>query len=238
FGCQECAGGVLLCQECCVDRHADNLLHVIYRWAGTYFVRTSLCDLMLRIQLGHPPRNRCLNPQAGHSDFVVLHDNSIHQVHINFCDCDQGGHEEPFIQLLCEGWYPATHERPQTVATFQVLDRFHMQTLQAKTTTYDFYTVLERLISNTGVKLPDRYQPFLWMSCQWRHLMMLKWAGRRHNQSGVLGTAAGELALGCPVCPDPKVNLLEGWDNTTPADHCVSYSLLAICLHSLNNNNY
>lgn len=180
---------------------------------------------MLRIQLGHPPRERCSNPQPGHSDFVVLHDNGIHRVHVDFCGCDRGEREEAYIQLLREGWYPATHERPQTAATFQVLDRFHLQTLQAKTTAYDFYTVLERLTGNTGVKPPDRYQPFLRMSRQWRHLMMLKRAGRGHDPSGVLGTGAGELAVECLVCPNPKVNLPEGWENAAPADQCVSYPL-------------
>lgn len=30
YRCQECAGEVLLCQTCCVRKHADNPLHVIY----------------------------------------------------------------------------------------------------------------------------------------------------------------------------------------------------------------
>jgi hypothetical protein len=30
FRCQECAGGVLLCKGCCVDKHTDNPLHVIF----------------------------------------------------------------------------------------------------------------------------------------------------------------------------------------------------------------
>jgi hypothetical protein len=30
YRCQECTGGLLLCKECCVDKHADAPLHVIY----------------------------------------------------------------------------------------------------------------------------------------------------------------------------------------------------------------
>jgi hypothetical protein len=30
YRCQECAGGVMLCRTCCIDKHADNPLHVIY----------------------------------------------------------------------------------------------------------------------------------------------------------------------------------------------------------------
>jgi hypothetical protein len=116
------------------------------------------------------------------------------------------------------GWFPASDGRPQTAATFLVLDQFHLHTLQAKTTAYDFYAVLERLTDNAGVKPPDRYQIFLRMAWQYRHLLMLKRAGRGHDSSGVWGTGAGELAIECPVCPDPKVNLPEGWENAPPED--------------------
>jgi hypothetical protein len=93
-----------------------------------------------------------------------------------------------------------------------------MSTLQAKMTAYDYYTVLEHLTNNVRVKPPDRYQVFLRMARQWRHLLMLKRAGHGHDPSGVFGTGAGELALECPVCPNPKVNLPEGWETALPED--------------------
>jgi hypothetical protein len=30
YRCQECAGGILLCRECCVDKHAEDPLHAIF----------------------------------------------------------------------------------------------------------------------------------------------------------------------------------------------------------------
>jgi hypothetical protein len=149
---------------------------------------------------------------------VVLHDNGIHTVNIDFCGCDSAMRADPYIQLLRAGWYLATDKRPQTAATFSVLDTFHLHTLQAKTTAYDFYAVLERLTDATGLKPPNRYQVFLRMTRQYRHLLMLKRAGRGHDRSGVWGTAAGELAVECPVCPNPQVNLPEGWEDAPPAD--------------------
>ncbi|KAJ7788725.1 hypothetical protein B0H14DRAFT_2627987 [Mycena olivaceomarginata] len=218
YRCQECAGGLLLCKECCVGTHAENPLHVIFKWTGLFFIKTSLQKLGLRIQFGHPPHERCSRAVAGHEDFVVLHDNGIHIVDVDFCACDSGQRDEPYIQLLRGGWYPATDDRPQTAATFLILDKFHLHTLQAKTTAYDFYAVLERLTNNTGIKPPDRYQVFMRMAREYRHLLMLKRAGRGHNPSGVWGTATGELAVECPVCPNPKVNLPEGWENAPPED--------------------
>jgi hypothetical protein len=48
---------------------------------------------------------------------------------------------------------------------------------------------------------------------EWRHIKMLKRAGRGHDPTGVGGTTAGELAVPCRACPIPGVNLPEGWED-------------------------
>ncbi|KAJ7642651.1 hypothetical protein DFH06DRAFT_999477, partial [Mycena polygramma] len=93
---------------------------------------------------------------------------------------------------------------------------FLTQTLQAKTTMYDFYTALERLTDGTGAKPPHRYREFLRMVREYRHLLMLKRGGRGHAQSGVNGTMAGELAIRCPACPRPGINLPNDWEQAPP----------------------
>jgi hypothetical protein len=145
---------------------------------------------------------------------IVLHTNGIHEVAVDSCDCEHrlwaGSPEE---QLQRAGWFPATDDRPRTCATFKVLDTFLTLTYQAKTTMYDYYLVLEKLTDNTGIKPPNRYQAFLRMVREYAHLLMLKRAGHTHAQSGVMGTQQGELAVRCPCCPVPGVNLPEGWEN-------------------------
>ena len=54
------------------------------------------------------------------------------------------------------------------------------------------------------------------MLVQWHHLRLLKRGGRAHDDSGVNGTKGGELALMCPSCPHPGINLPEGWQNAPP----------------------
>ncbi|KAJ7070273.1 hypothetical protein B0H15DRAFT_918090 [Mycena belliarum] len=49
------------------------------------------------------------------------------------------------------------------------------------------------------------------MGREWRHLRMLKRAGRGHAKGGVDGTKAGECALLCPACPQPGMNLPPNW---------------------------
>lgn len=45
---------------------------------------------------------------------------------------------------------------------------------------------------------------------------MLKRGGRGHDPAGAAGTKNGELALMCPSCPHPGINLPAGWADAPP----------------------
>lgn len=49
------------------------------------------------------------------------------------------------------------------------------------------------------------------MTRQWRHVRMLKRAGRGHDPQGIAKTKPGECALLCPACPQPGWNLPPDW---------------------------
>ncbi|KAF7349568.1 CxC2 domain-containing protein [Mycena sanguinolenta] len=203
------------------EKHRENPLHRIEKWHNSYFVRTSLARLGLRVQLGHRPYERCSAPEPARSGFITIHTNGIHEMLVDFCGCERSADAgPPEIQLLHAGWFPATHERPQTCATISVLEKFHQDTLQSKMTMYDFYGVLEKLTDNTGIKPPDRYHEWIRMCREFRHLMLLKRGGRAlaYSTSGVDGTQQGELAIECPACPRPGVNLPEGWEDASLED--------------------
>lgn len=52
---------------------------------------------------------------------------------------------------------------------------------------------------------------------EWRHLRMLKRAGRGNDPARkVADTRAGELAVECPACPRPGVNIPDDWENVPP----------------------
>lgn len=81
-----------------------------------------------------------------------------------------------------------------------------------KVSTYDMYRTIERLTNNSGIQMPKpRYRPTMRCLNQWRHLKALKRAGRGHDPAGAVGTSNGELALLCPSCPHPGINLPENW---------------------------
>ncbi|KAJ7791737.1 hypothetical protein B0H14DRAFT_2395344 [Mycena olivaceomarginata] len=229
YRCTSCYGDQMLCADCMVLAHRTNPLHRIEEWEGAFFVPSSLKALGLRVQLGHHPGERCAEPVPLHSQFVVLHVNGIHEVAVDACDCERRAWAgPPEEQLQRVGWFPATDMRPRTCATMEMLDHFLLQTYQAKTTMYDYYSVLEKSTNNTGVKPPNRYNAFLRMVREYSHLLMLKRAGRGHAKSGVMGTTQGVLAVLCPCCPIPGVNLPEGWENAPPEHQSLYILFIAI----------
>ncbi|KAF7292129.1 CxC2 domain-containing protein [Mycena indigotica] len=226
YRCESCHGDRMVCAECCVQEHETNPTHFIEKWTGVYFMRISSRELGLRIQFGHLLGQTCPLPRTGRPDFVIIADNGIHEVGVDFCGCQNS--DPNYIQLLKAGYYPATTSSPRTCATFSCLDRFHYLSLRAKTTAYDYYSTLESLTDGLGIKPPDRYSIFLRISRQYRHLKLLKRMGRGHDAYGVMGTGPGELALKCPACPRPGVNLPEGWEDARPEDQCLYIMFIAM----------
>jgi len=121
-------------------------------WNGLFFQRSSLKDLGLRVQLGHPPGRFCPTKEPGHKNFCVVDTSGIYSVAVDFCRCTDVPHR---TQLLRIGWWPATPLEPQTCATMSVLRHFHLLNLQGKVTGYSFYRTLEYQTDNTGLNIPS-----------------------------------------------------------------------------------
>jgi len=54
------------------------------------------------------------------------------------------------------------------------------------------------------------------MLMQWRHLKLLKWGGHAHDPDRAKATKPGELAVLFPSCPQPGINLPDGWEDMPP----------------------
>ncbi len=178
-------------------------------WEGTSFVRSTLKDIRLVLHLNHASL-RCPAPIPTHEHFQVIHTNGVHEVALSYCGCSREIPRD--IQLLRRGLYPSTQKRVRMCVTFSLLKLLHILSLMGKVSAYDMYRSIERLTNNTGVNMPrSRYRPTMRCLNQWRHLKALKRGGRGHDPSGIAGTADGELAVLCPSCPYPGINLPEGW---------------------------
>ncbi|KAJ3833633.1 hypothetical protein F5878DRAFT_665489 [Lentinula raphanica] len=213
FRCMECFPEDLVCENCCRRMHEFRPLDVVEKWNGKFFERISLKTIGVFVQLGHNARTACPNPRVV-ENFTVIHVNGIHTVRLHYCCCpNELVAGERWQQLLRRRWFPATHIDPQTAATYQVMNMFHILTLQGKVTTYDFYAGLEKMTDNAAlVSLPDRYRSFSRMMKEWRHLKMAKRSGRGNDAERSLAeTKNGEMGIKCPACPRPDVNLPENW---------------------------
>ncbi|KAK7030523.1 CxC2 domain-containing protein [Favolaschia claudopus] len=224
--CLDCHSGLLYCGECCVRNHADNPLHIVEEWDGRFFQRTTLKTLGLTIWFGHPD---CSRRHSGHQNFVVLDVSGIHQVRVEFCACERRLEMGSLrTQLLRRRWFPATDDHPRSAATFRLLDHFQKLTLQAKTTHWDFYCTVERMVDAAGDVPPNRYVEFMRMARFFRHLLLLKRGGRGHATGGVGATSAGELAIRCPACPRPGINLPNDWESASPEQRFLYTFFLAL----------
>jgi hypothetical protein len=88
---------------------------------------------------------------------VVLDVNGVHEVGVNFCDCEKSKPE--FIQLLCYGSFPASVDRPKTAASFTVLKHFQLLNFESKVSPFEFYNTLACLTDNTGLSIPKVRKP-------------------------------------------------------------------------------
>ncbi|KAG2054274.1 hypothetical protein BDR06DRAFT_982471 [Suillus hirtellus] len=184
--CEDCFSLEMTCAACCV------------KWNGSSFEQSSLKEIGLRVQLGHSDL-KCVCPERGHVDFIVIHVNRIHCVNVDFCGCDQCvSHRQ---QLLCCDWYPATIHFPQTACTRHVLEYFLVMTWSSKVSGHEFYMTLEHLTDNVGLNIPN-----------FRHIRMMKQAGRGNVGGGIASMEPGTLAVQCPACPHPGINLTGDWE--------------------------
>ncbi|KIL54859.1 hypothetical protein M378DRAFT_91785, partial [Amanita muscaria Koide BX008] len=114
-------------------------------------------------------------------------------------------------------------QNPTTAATFRTLHHFQLLNFEAKCSAYEYFQTLVRETDNTGlIQVKDRYKEFLRMTHEWRHLKMMKRAGRRHDDSGA--KKEGSCAILCPACPQPGINLPVNWENA-PDDTAWLYTL-------------
>ena len=146
----------------------------------------------------------------GNPWLTVVDTTGIHQIQVRYCRCTDGCFVSEHIQLLRAGLYPATITMPRTVFTFRVLDDYLLLNLETKATPQRFLAKLQRSTTNHFPDaLPDRYRELLRVIRQWRNLKQQQNAGLAYT--GQSNTKPGGLALFCPACPQPDINLPADW---------------------------
>ncbi|KAK7681433.1 hypothetical protein QCA50_015525 [Cerrena zonata] len=141
---------------------------------------------------------------------TAVHASGIHELRVRPCRCALGRHIPVFDQMLYMGLYPASRKQTRTVFTFEALDDYDLENLETKASAAKHYDKLIRLTANAFPSMvPKRYRELLRIAREWRNLKSRQRAGYAYSPADVI--PAGGLALFCPTCPQPGVNLPEDW---------------------------
>ncbi|KZS90570.1 hypothetical protein SISNIDRAFT_386166, partial [Sistotremastrum niveocremeum HHB9708] len=217
YQCQDCFLPPLACSDCTVRMHTHHPLHRIKKWYGGTWHRSSLWEIGLTVCLGHDDLSPCPVPHRYDAPITVLHTTGFHDVAVVFCGCSTNPNDLlKRNQLLRVKWFPASQDKPQTAFTFDLLELFHQITSVSGFSAHQYHSALQNLTDNSGtvnVPVSKRYDDLGHCTRYYRHLQMLKRAGRAHEDNGIANTAQGALALQCPACPHPAINLPPDWQH-------------------------
>ncbi|KAI0704604.1 hypothetical protein C8Q76DRAFT_624101, partial [Earliella scabrosa] len=240
--CITCVRTPTYCAACLRSSHEFLPLHRVQFWNGSYFRSAWLRQVGVRIHCGHgglpcPIPNRD-DDEEGETEGVSLAElpdfdlqdaylptayetsgsdrmvcivdvNGVHELSVAFCRCPNAPRDD--VQLLRLALYPASIKRPRTAFTTRVLDDFLLANRECHTSARNYYNKLRRTTNAAFPHVvPDRYKELLRLSRQWRNLQMRKHAGFGHRADPI---GPGDLAIRCPACPDPALNLPENWQD-------------------------
>ena len=170
FRCKDCFGQGLLCQSCCLEAHSSLPFHSIEKWTGEFFKKTSLHAEGFILHLGHGglccPANSTSPATGGEvaedgeqdevgevllegwepkdtRTLVIICISGVHQLIVSWCCCP--GAPDHGTQLFQHKLFPASTSRLSTAFTFAVLEYFHVDAVECKTSASNFSSKLCRL---------------------------------------------------------------------------------------------
>ncbi len=170
-------------------------------------------DLPAYLAEGHRFAGSVPRSDALQNSYVrVVHINGIHHIALVTCEC-RGGNDLHIDLMACR-LMPASFQRTRTLFSTQLLDNFRLANLEMKASAYQFYQLLRRVtLPMAPSEVVDLYNEFRRMSRLWRWMKKLKWSGFGHNDRRVDDVKDGELAIYCPACPQPGINIPADWKN-------------------------
>ncbi|KAH8999650.1 hypothetical protein EDB86DRAFT_3075718 [Lactarius hatsudake] len=163
--------------------------------------------------------SRVRTADSGNPLFTVVDRSGVFDMEIVFCVCS--GMDNMGEQLLRAGLFPSTFKQIETLFTFSVLEDFITDNLECKTTAQQYYSKLQSMTSKMFPnKVQNRYKQLLRASRQWRDLKTRMESGLGH-QPETESPPDGAMAVFCPACPQPGINLPTDWKTLYPPDQLI-----------------
>ncbi|KAI9434694.1 hypothetical protein H4582DRAFT_1818474 [Lactarius indigo] len=146
---------------------------------------------------------------SGNPLITVVNQTGVFDMDVLFCICPNAGANDE--QLLQAGIFPSTFKQIETAFTFSVLDDFLADNLECKTTAQQYYSKLQSITNRMFPDhVPNLYKQLLRASRQWRDLKNRIESGLGHQHTGTSANE-GSMAIFCPACPQPGINLPDDW---------------------------
>ncbi|KAI0735656.1 hypothetical protein C8Q76DRAFT_611678 [Earliella scabrosa] len=210
YRCPECFSMPHLCAPCVLKVHAFSPFHRLQRWDPDqgFWHKASAAELGLVLYAGHGGRACPLISRPPRA-MVIAHAHGLTKFPVSFCECTHPEAPRKTMQLLRLGLYPASWSLPRTAFTLDLMRDFHLLSLQGNLTAQDFCTYLARCTDNVRTQdVPDRYREFM---ASMREFSFLR-ACKRAAQQPTRQLPPRSLAVLCPACPQPGMNMRPGWE--------------------------
>jgi hypothetical protein len=98
------------------------------------------------VQLSFGSSNPGRSDSDGNPIITVIDRSGVHEIGVRWCCCPEAPGRD--MQLMMAGLFPATFRNPKTAFTFRVLEEFHLDNLECKTTPSQFFSRLRRLTND------------------------------------------------------------------------------------------
>src|SRR6201991_3826620 len=98
------------------------------------------------LQFGFSGSNLGCKDKEGNPVITVVDRSGVHEIGVTWCSCSEAPKRD--MQLMMSGLFPATFCNPKTAFTFRVLEDFHLDNLECKTTPGQFFSRLRRLTND------------------------------------------------------------------------------------------
>ncbi|KAI0056526.1 hypothetical protein BV25DRAFT_1977834 [Artomyces pyxidatus] len=211
--CVDCFHCTPVCKQCLCTSHAAMPFHRVEEWAEPkcFWERTTLSKAGLRVELGHGGKACPVRGADGYRYMTIVHSRGIEKMDVGFCLCAAPGNSvaetEP-RQLMAFGLFPASWKRPLTAFAINMFKDYKLLHLQSQITAGDFVRFLERSTDNVEPDtVANRTREFMTAYREYSYLVATKRAGVKPGKDMV----AGSLAVLCPACPQPDVNMSMVW---------------------------
>ncbi|KAG8697453.1 hypothetical protein FRC08_006518 [Ceratobasidium sp. 394] len=185
YRCEFCEGSCWLCSACLVQSHRFKPTHRPQYWDGACWTDTSLRELGLVFNLGH--RGAACSMNTSVSPILAADMDGFTTIQVRYCK--HANAPPKSVQLISAGYFPCSDQRPETVFSLKLLDRFDAFNTTGRTSAHKVYSVLQRA-TKAGFPghVSDRYREFL----------------------TTYHVHPGDQAFDCVACPRPGFNFY--WD--------------------------